>query len=102
MQMMIVVCQRGIIVVLVSGHADSTGTMLSAFENVVIVSTKETVLPQSEFIAGLQPPHASTAPKALHVIDLSFRSHYIVIFAKTLATLVAFRAKQSAHTKNIV
>lgn len=97
--MMIVVCQRGVIVVLTSGHADNTGTMLSAFEGVVIVSTKETVLPQSELVAGLQPPHASAAPKALHVIDFGFRSHYIVIFAKALATLVAFRAEQPVYTQ---
>lgn len=91
--MMIVVRQRSIVIVLASGYTGSSGAVLPAFEDVVIVSAEEAVLSQSELVAGLEPPHAGAAPKALHVIDLGLRSHHVIIFAKTLATLVAFRAE---------
>lgn len=98
--MMIVVRQGGVIVILASGYTNTSGTVLSALEDIVIESTEETVLPQSEFIASLEPPRAGATTKALHVIDLSFRSHHIVIFVKTLATLVALCAEQPAtYTK---
>lgn len=70
--------------------------MFPALENVVIVSAEETVLPQSELVAGLESPHTGGAPEALHVIDLGFRSHHVVIFAKALAALVALRAEKPA------
>lgn len=91
--MMIVVRQGGVVVVLASGNPGGTGAVLAALEDVVIVSTEEAVLSQGEFVAGLEPPHASAASKALHVIDLRLRSHHVIILAKTLATLVAFRTK---------
>lgn len=91
--MMIVVRQGGVVVVLASGYTGGPGAMLAAFENVVIVPAEEAVLPQSELVAGLEPPHASAASKALHVIDLGFRPHHVVVFAKALATLVALGAE---------
>ena len=98
--MMIVVRQRGVIVILASGYANTSGAVLSALEDIVIESTEEAVLPQSEFIASLEPPRAGATTKALHVIDLSFRSHHVIIFAKTPATLVALCAEQPAtYTK---
>jgi len=98
--MVIVVRQGGVIVILASGYTSGSSAVLSALEDIVIVPTEEAVLPQSELVAGLEPPHAGAATKALHVIDLSFRSHHIVIFAKTLATLVALRAEQPVtHTR---
>lgn len=91
--MVIVVRQRGVIIILASGYASGSGAVLAALENIVIVPTEEAVLPQSELVASLEPPHAGATTEALHMIDLSFRSHHIVIFAKTLATLVALRAE---------
>lgn len=94
--MVIVVRQRGVIIILASGYTGSPGAVFSALENIVIVPTEEAVLPQRELVAGLEPPHTGATAKALHVIDLGFRPHHIVIFAKTLATLVALRAEQPA------
>lgn len=90
---MIVVREGGVVVVLASGHTCGTGAVLPALEDVVIVSAEEAVLSQGELIAGFKPPHASAASKALHVVDLRLRSHHVIILAKTLATLVAFRAE---------
>lgn len=90
---MIVVGQGGVVVVLASGYTGGTGAVLPAFEDVVIVSAEEAVLSQGELVAGLEPPHAGAASKALHVVDLGLRSHHVIILAKTLATLVAFRAE---------
>ena len=98
--MMIVVRQGGVIVILASGNTNTSGAVLSTLEDIVIESTEEAVLSQSELIASFEPPRAGTTTKALHVIDLSFRSHHIVIFAKTPATLVALCAEQSVtYTK---
>lgn len=94
MQMMIVVRQGGVVVVLASGYAGGPSAVLAALENVVIVPAEEAVLPQSEFVAGLEPPHASAASETLHVVDLGLRPHHVVVLAKALATLVALRAEQ--------
>lgn len=91
---MIIICQGGVVVVLASGNTGGTGTVLAALENVVIVPAEQAVLPQSELVAGLEPPHAGAAPEALHVIDLGLRSHHVVVLAKALAALVALRAEQ--------
>lgn len=90
--MVIVVRQGGVIVILASGYSH-TGAVLSLVQSIVIVPTEETVRSQSELVASLEPPQAGATTKALHMIDLSFRSHHIVIFAKTLATLVTLGAK---------
>lgn len=93
--MVVVVRQGGVVVVLAAGYTGRAGAVLAAFEDVVVVPAEEAVLPQSELVAGLEPPHAGAASEALYVIDLGLCSHHVVIFAEAPAALVALGAEQS-------
>ena len=65
----------------------------AAVDAAVVGLTEQSVVPQSELVAGDQLSRARDAPETVDVVDLAARAHHEVVLTESLQTLGAFRAE---------